>query len=1069
VEKRAKRQPLRDTDTVISESWPSKEQDATLKNVKCEAEESEHDWEGSDATMELPVISPLRAYGTSVFILDTSDVSDSEEGQEQEEEEEEEEEDNMFGSDGSASIKSNHGGAQYSGMEGRRVGIDGRKYSSREVYDSSDEEEEEGVSGCSEGKSSGYGDDSSDSEIEEASCDSLVRAQKLKVYGDDSPQDYINSNDIESDRLDDSLWSRRGGSASEQRDDLSYKDDLGLFRSRDLDDSEDRHSIATHSEIISERDDTITDGRDHSRRGSDIGSERTDTPHVYSPAEEDGHSAAYEEDQGEEGLFSCREGYSTLLKVEECERTTDWDGAQATDRSSGRFTELSDVTYGEESVLALAATAAAVAASRAAESEVQGAEVSVISRGDEVNSFSEGRGINEMEGSPDRPVCASLAGDSTEETPEDVSLFCNRSSAPSPSAGSVQNVALDVPSAPSIQEIEGEDSKMTEVIDDKATEDDGEKLGTGDDSLVVGADIALLIDSHSTSIVSAPFLSPVSAVHSPYTVECPTGEPSIELSSGDVRCKDWIEKVIRANIERRFSDPYLMGDEPVEAEDEPVETEDQPMETEDEPVETEDEPVETEDEPVEAEDGPVEAEDEPVETEDQPVETEDGPVETEDGPVETEDEPVETEDQPVETEDGPVETEDEPMETEDEPVETEDGPVETEDEPVETEDEPVEAEDQPVETEEYTEVEVEAPTVEVEDGEDEGEGVSRTDVVEASSAVSGTLNVHVNPLAALGEEGGSAAVQEIVLSNAHQSAVSPAASCTVDATMLRHDDNVSTGGAVTANIEASLWTGSFTEVEEEAFHVQHIRPTAHAINDSMSCPSSSGKGGEELLELHSESAGDQGSEFLEIIEVVEVADLPTNRDALPEKDYLTDESKGLRIIIEDTGYRIGNMGCLNPPSASFNPSSCSSKFQSPSSSSKILASYSEDLSPSFVKGRVTGLVLEIDPAEDADDIVGAPCADRRLSECQELPYEAHETPPPPPPIELSESPTALYNRDNSVGAFRRSEKRNKVEQSASTMPSSSCDERTVSPGQSMVRRTGDPCSYLSYLLRHIEY
>jgi hypothetical protein len=977
VEKRAKRQPLRDTDTVISESWPSKEQDATLKNVKCEAEESEHDWEGSDATMELPVISPLRAYGTSVFILDTSDVSDSEEGQEQEEEEEEEEEDNMFGSDGSASIKSNHGGAQYSGMEGRRVGIDGRKYSSREVYDSSDEEEE-GVSGCSEGKSSGYGDDSSDSEIEEASCDSLVGAKKLKVYGDDSPQDYINSNDIESDRLDDSLWSRREGSASEQRDDLSYKDDLGLFRSRDLDDSEDRHSIATHSEIISERDDTITDGRDHSRRGSDIGSERTDTPHVYSPAEEDGHSAAYEEDQGEEGLFSCREGYSTLLKVEECERTTDWDGAQATDRSSGRFTELSDVTYGEESVLALAATAAAVAASRAAESEVQGAEVSVISRGDEVNSFSEGRGISEMEGSPDRPVCASLAGDSTEETPEDVSLFCNRSSAPSPSAGSVQDVALDVPSAPSIQEIEGEDSKMTEVIDDKATEDDGEKLGTGDDSLVVGADIALLIDSHSTSIVSAPFLSPVSAVHSPYTVECPTGEPSIELSSGDVRCKDWIEKVIRANIERRFSDPYLMGDEPVEAEDQPMETED---------------------EPVEAEDGPVEAED---------------------------------------------------------------GPVETEDEPVETEDEPVEAE-------EYTEVEVEAPTVEVEDGEDEGEGVSRTDVVEASSAVSGTLNVHVNPLAALGKEGGSAAVQEIVLSNAHQSAVSPAASCTVDATMLRHDDNVSTGGAVTANIEASLWTGSFTEVEEEAFHVQHMCPTAHAINDSMSCPSSSGKGGEELLELHSESAGDQGSEFLEIIEVVEVADLPTDHDALPEKDNLTDESKGLRIIIEDTGYRIGNMGCLNPPSASFNPSSCSSKFQSPSSSSKILASYSEDLSPSFVKGRVTGLVLEIDPAEDADDIVGAPCADRRLSECQELPYEAHETPPPPPPIELSESPTALYNRDNSVGAFRRSEKRNKVEQSASTMPSSSCDERTVSPGQSMVRRTGDPCSYLSYLLRHIEY
>jgi hypothetical protein len=965
AEKRAKRQPLRDTDTVISVSWPSKEQDATLENVKCEAEESEHDWEGSDATMELPVISPLRAYGTSVFILDTSDVSDSEDGQEQEEEEEEE--DNMFGSDGSASIKSDQGGAQHSDMKGRRVGIDGRKYSSREVYDSSDEEEEEGMNGCNEGKSSGYGDDSSDSEIEEASCDSLVRAKKLKVYGDDSSQDYISSNDIESDRLDDSQWSRREGSTSEQRDDLSYKDDLGLFRSRDLDDSEDCHSIATHSEIISERDDTITEGRDHSRRGSDIGSVRTDTPHVCSPAEEDGHSAASEEDQGEEDLFSCREGYSTLLKVEECEHTTDCEGAQATDRSSGRFTELSDVTYGEESVLALAATAAAVAASRAAESEVQGAELSVISRFDEVNSCSEGRGISEIEGSSDRPVCASLAEDSTEETPEDVSLFCNGSSAPSPSAGSMQDVALDAPSAASIEEIEDEDSNMTEVVDDKATEDDGEKLTTVDDDLVVGVDIDLLMDSHSTSIVSAPLLSPVSAVHAPHTVECPTGEPSVELSSGDVRCKDWIEKVIRANIERRFSDPYLMGDESVEAEDEPVAAED-------------------------------------------------------------------------------------------EPVETEDGPMETEDQPVETEDGPIETEDQPVETEEYAEVEGEAPTVEVEDGKEEWKGVSRTDAVETSCAVSGTLNVQVNPQAALGKEGGSAAVEAIVQSDSHQSALSPATPCTVDATMLQHDDSMCTGGAVTANIEASLWTGSSTEVEEEAFHVQHICPTAHAINDSMSCPSSSGKIGGELLELHSESGGDQGSEFLEIIEVVEVSNQPTDYDALPEKDYLTDESKGLRIIIEDTGYRIGNMGCINPPSASFNPSSCNSKFQSPSSSSKILASYSEDLSPSFVKGRVTGLVLEIDPAEDADDTIGAPCADRRLSECQEAPYEAPETPPPPPPIELSESPTALFNRDTSVGAFRRSEKRNKVEQSASTMPSS-YDERTVSPGQSMVRRTGDPCSF----------
>ena len=208
------------------------------------------------------------------------------------------------------------------------------------------------------------------------------------------------------------------------------------------------------------------------------------------------------------------------------------------------------------------------------------------------------------------------------------------------------------------------------------------------------------------------------------------------------------------------------------------------------------------------------------------------------------------------------------------------------------------------------------------------------------------------------------------------------------------------------------------------------------------------------LELQSEYAGTLGPEFLEVLEVVEVADIPADHDEFSEEDFLLDESKGLRIIIEDTGYRIGNMGCLNPPSASFNPSSCSSKFQSPSSSSNILASNSGDMFSSYAKGRITGLVIDIGPAEeeeDDDDITGDPCVDRRASECQQVPHDTPETPPPPPPAELSESPTALFNREHSVGSFRRSELRNKLEQSTSTMPTSSCGERTVSPSQSTVR------------------
>lgn len=1027
--KKGKRQALRDTaDTATSEGWPSKEHDAALKNAKCEAEESEKDWEDSEASVDLPVISPLRAYGTSVFMLDNSDNSDSEEGIEQEDEEQED--DMSDGSDRSASINSDHGGsAQCSDTKGRRIGIDGRKYSSRDVYDTSDDEEdrrdEEETSGCNEGRSSGCGDGSSESESEsegdEASCDSLVRTKKLKIYGDDSSLEYVDKNDIDSDMMDDSQWSKRDGSTSEQCNDIAYGDeDLDLFRSRDMDDSDYCHGADNHSDTDSRKENIRSDRRDGARRGSSSSSGSgsrssseflLETPHGYLHVEEeeDRHTAVPEEDQREETPFECQEGHSMLLKVIECELVKDCDSAKATDRSPERLTKMSDVTYGEESVLALAAAAAAVAASRAADPEVQGMDLSELSRGDDGDgeggavvdsSVAEGKSISEIGSSPDRFVCTSLAINCTEGVSEVVSLLHTPSSAPSPTAVSLQDGPLMAPASPIILEIAKDDCEMTEHDDIEMTDvfdhdiklieegDDGDKmivLGSeklaiddNDNDIVVSADVDLSMDNHSASILSTPPLPLTSADQSPQTIECPSGEPSVELSSGDVRCKNWIEKVIRSNIERRFSVPYVTEDEQVE--------------------EGEYTGVRQGTEVIEA----------------------------------------------------------------GECSEVANGTKN-------------------VEEEEYIKVEKGEPVVVETEGEEKGKGegegafltyvVGAADAASVSSAVQIIIRPETESAVSLGREVGFKAVAEMVPTATHLSATAtvPATPFAEDVTMTQHqDDSVSTtdAAAATANIEAVLWTGTFTVLDDEPSDLQSTYPTAHPIIDSTICPSSSS--GEGLgvgvgPEVQSESTGNPGPEFLEILEVVEeveVADLLADEDALLSKDIFSDGSKGLRIVIEDTGYRIGNMGCPNPPSASFNPSSCSSKFQSPSSSSNILASYSGDLFSSFVKGRIPGLVLDIDAEEDEDDATSDPCADRRDSEGQLVPHRAPETPPPPPPAELTESPTTLSNRDTSTASFRRNERRNKLELSASTMPSSYCEENSLSPGRSLVRLLMSMSSFL---------
>lgn len=918
VESQAVRQTLTDNDSAASETLSKRE--------RSEVGESEDDWQSSEAAMEVPVISPLRAYGTSIFILD-SESSDSDRDDDEDEDQEQDQERNAPISNGTISIDNDLSRYMDSSDNlGQRIGSNGRKFDPVVEYDSSECE----ASGFNEGKGSCSGDNSSDDD--EASYGSRVK-RKLKIY-DDSSSEGDARDGPEGDQLDNRRRKIEGSSISE-RDNNPDVDDLDAFHCRNEDVSEDCNSIDGHCEMESERDNTRSEGSHSFRRGS--GSKRIDPAHDFVEDEgREGHSQTSEENQregsrsGSGSGFRCRRGCSVDLKVEVCDGAAEWEGAPGTDRSSGRFTDgVSDVTYGGESVLALAVTASAVAAYRAVDSKAQCEKPQEDYRGD---NMTEGRVISEIEcDRDDYPVSASPAVDYVERARRDMLLLSPSSAFTygsvcshlgSPEVAQMETIEQLAPTTPT--HMAKDDSASASASAGARVTEDGSGLlisSTCDNNMVGKVDSDVMVGPAAPYLSAPLVLLPLATALSTHTPEGSPGKLLVGVLSGDISCRDWIEKVIgagpKSRSDRRASDPNV-------------------------------------------------------------AESSTGGVDLATA---------------VNVEVG---TETTPMVV-------------------------------------LGEVAHSAPDIE-----------AAILVLDAELMTAADAESAGGP-----QEEKCIATEERITSNISGAAISSPEPFVVNATVLQYTaESAGTVEEATSSTEAGMSARPLSESQRDAVNDLNNYPSVHTVIAFF--PSSSGEG--MGLEKHTESAENLGSEVLEVLQVVEVTDLPLDQELYPVKAFLVDESKEkLSIIIEDTGYRIGSSWSLNPPSASFNPSSCNSKMQSPFSTSKILSSNSGDVFSSTLRGRVPGFVIEIDPAEE--DITADPCAEERDFLNQQVPCQSPEAPPPPPPAEMSESPTALSCRDPSAGAFRfrSSEGSSKVEQSTSTMPSYSCEGRSMSPGISMVR------------------